>query len=85
MGECPPLPPKKIEPPNDDYKYIRASHTTVISGMAGEHAIIKDVFDTISDTDPNDPNKITLSDDLHLTQLFPTEDNKMPEEITPEV
>lgn len=53
--------------------------------MAGEHAIIKDVFDVASDTDPNDPNKITLSDDLHLTQLFPGEDNKMPEEITPDV
>lgn len=85
VGACPPLPPVKIEPPNDDYKYIRASHTTTISGMAGEDAVVKEVFDNISDSDPNDPNKITLSDDLHLTQLFPGKDNEMPKEITPDV
>lgn len=82
---CPPLPPKKVEPPNDDYKYIRASHTTIISGMAGQHAPIATVFEHQGDTDPNDPNKITLSEDLKLTQLFADKDHSPPKEITPEV
>lgn len=84
VAACPELPPRRVEPPDDNYHYIKASHTTVISGMAGEHSIIKSVFDTASDTDPNDPNKITLSEDLHLTQLLPGS-NIMPKEISPEV
>lgn len=79
------MPPKKIEPPNDEYKYIRASHTTIISGMAGAKGAINTVFENQADTDPNDPNKITLSEDLKLTQLLAGKDHSPPKEITPEV
>lgn len=61
---CPELPPQKVEPPNLDYKYIHASHTHVIHGMASDKVPIKDVFDAISDKE--DSSLITLSPDLNL-------------------
>lgn len=61
---CPEIPPQKVEPPNLDYKYIHASHTHTIHGMASDKVPIKDVFDAISDKEDN--NLITLSPDLNL-------------------
>jgi len=55
---CPEMPPKKIEPPQLDYKYIKMSHTTRIPAMAS-HPELLQVFQKQGDID--NANKITLS------------------------
>lgn len=45
-AKCPELPPKRVEPPNLDYKYIKMSHTMKIPGMVTKDAGIDDIFQT---------------------------------------
>lgn len=84
--DCPEkVEPKKVEPPSLDYKYIHISHTKKITGMAGKDSIIRDVFDQYSDTKPNNPDLITLSDDLKLNQLQAEKDGNPPKVIPVDV
>lgn len=78
---CPELPPKKVEPPQLDYKYIKMSHTTRIPAMAS-HPELLEVFQ--KQGDPDNANKITLSNDLVLQNLPPGEKGEPPKEFSPE-
>lgn len=82
QGSCPEMPPKRIEPPNLDYKYISMSHTTTIPAMASELANIKEVFEKQGDV--SDVNAITLSEDLKLQNLPAGEKGEPPQEYSPE-
>lgn len=76
------MPPKVVEPPNLDYKYIKMSHTVKIPAMATDSVDIKGIFNDHSDK--GDVNKITLSDNLNLEYLPTGEKGETPDAITPE-